>query len=149
MKKYLLLIPTLLLTSCKEVTYPFYLNDQYYNEGKLIELTSIDEFKTLENNKESFGIYVFLPGCMTCASFKPILEEYIEMNKITLYSIPYTKLKNSNNTLKSNINYAPSVALFNEGEIVTYLDALDNEHINYYESVEGFSSWFETYVYLK
>ena len=86
---------------------------------------------------------------MTCASFKPILEEYINDKSITLYSISYTKLKDSNNTLKSNIDYTPSVALFNEGEIVTYLDALDNEHIEYYESVAGFSSWFETYVYLK
>ena len=104
MKKYLLLLPTLLLTSCKEVTYPFYLNDQYYNEGKLIELTSIDEFKTLENNKESFGIYVFLPGCMTCASFKPILEEYINNNSVIpceLYIFYDEKLEN---LIKRNIN---------------------------------------------
>ena len=103
MKKYLLLIPTLLLTSCKEVTYPFYLNDQYYNEGKLIELTSIDEFKTLENNKESFGIYVFLPGCMTCASFKPILEEYIEMINKGLKPIYYDR--NERNVFSNDNNF--------------------------------------------
>ena len=30
-----------------------------------------------------------------------------------------------------------------------HLDALSDEHIDYYSSVEGFASWFETYVYTK
>ena len=148
--KKLLLLPILLLASCnKTTTYPFYLNEKYYNEYNVIDLTSIDDFKALEKEKESFAIYVYLPGCLTCNAFKPILNEYLEQKEITIYSISYTKVKEKSNTIKSNISYAPSVALFNEGELVTYLDALSNEHIDYYSSVEGFSSWFETYVYLK
>ena len=146
----LLLVPILLLTSCnKNTTYPFYLNEKYYNEYNVIDLTSIDDFKTLEKAKDSFAIYVYLPGCLTCNAFKPILNEYLEKEEITIYSISYTKVKDKSNTLKSNISYAPSVALFNEGELVTYLDALSDEHIDYYSSVEGFSNWFETYVYTK
>ena len=148
--KKLLLLPILLLASCnKTSTYPFYLNEKYYNEYNVIDLVSIDDFKALEKEKDSFAIYVYLSGCLTCNAFKPILYEYLEQKEITIYSISYTKVKEKSNTIKSNINYAPSVALFNEGELVTYLDALSNEHIDYYSSVEGFSSWFETYVYIK
>ena len=148
--KKLLLLPILLLTSCnKNTTYPFYLNKKYYSEYNIIDLSSIDDFKTLEKEKDSFAIYVYLPGCLTCNAFKPILNEYLEKEEITIYSISYTKVKDKSNTLKSNISYAPSVALFNEGELVDYLDALSDEHIDYYSSVEGFASWFETYVYIK
>jgi len=148
MKKNLLLLPILLLCSCQE-KYPFAFEDKYYNNASLIELSDISHFNELEDNNESFGIYLYLPGCLTCQSFKPILNEFIELNNITLYSISYTKIKDTRNTLYSNIEYAPSVVLFNEGKLVTYLDALNNDHIPYYESIEGFSEWFNTYVEIK
>ena len=51
--KKLLLLPILLLASCKQSTYPFYLNEKYYNEYSIIDLTSIDDFKALEKEKDT------------------------------------------------------------------------------------------------
>ena len=148
MKKKILLLPILLLCSCQEIQ-PFRFEEKYYNNASLIELDDISSFKELEDNKESFGIYLYLPGCLTCQSFKPKLNKFIELNNITLYSISFTKIKDTKNTLYSNIEYAPSVALFNKGELITYLDALNNDHIPYYKTLEGFSEWFNTYVEIK
>lgn len=139
------LLTLLLLTSCKP-NYPFTLNEKYYEKSEIIELSNIDEFSKLEKEKDSFGIYIYLPGCLTCSKFKPILDDFSETYNITLYSISYLKIKNTSNTLIKNIETAPSVALFSNGQLVTYLDANKDEHIEYYENIEGFTSWFKTYV---
>ena len=140
-----ILLTLLLLTSCKP-NYPFTLNEKYYNKSEIIELSNIDEFIKLEKEKDSFGIYIYLPGCLTCSKFKPILDDFSETYNITLYTISYLKIKNTSNTLIKNIDTAPSVALFSNGQLVTYLDANKDEHIEYYENIEGFTSWFKTYV---
>lgn len=140
-----ILLTLLLLTSCKP-NYPFTLNEKYYNKSEIIELSNIDEFIKLEKEKDSFGIYIYLPGCLTCSKFKPILDDFSETYNITLYTISYLKIKNTSNTLIKNIEAAPSVALFSNGQLVTYLDANKDEHIEYYENIEGFTSWFKTYV---
>lgn len=150
MKKSIILLPILLLSSCK-TTLPFNLEEKYYtqeNKG-LIEITDLTTFEALEEKKESFAIYIYLPGCLTCASFKPILDEFLNQNNLQIYSISYLTIKNKENTLKENIKYTPSVALFYKGKIETYLDATSNEHIEYYKSLDGFTSWFTTYIELK
>lgn len=140
-----IILTLLLLTSCKP-NYPFTLNEKYYEKSEIIELTNIEEFNELERKKDSFGIYIYLPGCLTCSKFKPILDEFIKTNNITLYSISYLKIKNTSNTLVDNIETAPSLALFSDGKLVSYLDANKDEHIEYYESLDGFTNWFKTYV---
>ena len=152
MNKKIIILPIILLASCHKPTSSYFaLEDKYYtisNKG-LHDLNNIDEFIELEKSKESFGIYLYTPGCISCSNFKPILAEYLDTNNIQLYSISFSKLDDKSNTLKKNINYAPSVALFYQGELQVYLDAQKNEHIEYYESVEGFKSWFETYIDIK
>lgn len=147
MKKNILILPLILLSSCSN-DYPFRLEDKYYtteNKG-LIDLKSIDEFNILENNNESFGIYLYLPGCISCAKFKPLLEEFVLSNNIQLYSISYSLVKQSKNTLHSNIEYAPSVVLFNKGDLVTYLDSSKDEHTNYFLNITELTNWFKEYI---
>lgn len=150
MKKTLLL-SILLLSSCNSTSFPYRLEEKYYTTTLkgLKEITDISEFYNLEKNKESFGIYIYLNGCITCKEFKPILEEYLNLNNIQLYSISYSKIKDTSCSLEKNVEYAPSVALYHNGKIETYLDALKDEHIEYYESIEGFDSWFQTYIDIK
>ena len=150
MKKRYLLITLFVLCSCQnnQNSLPFKLEDKYYtkeNKG-LVEINDINLFKNLEKNNESFGVYIYLSGCLTCQKFKPILTEFLDINNIQLYSISYTLIKESKNTLHSNIEYAPSVALFNDGKLITYLDSINNDHIEYYENLDGFTSWFTNYV---
>ena len=150
MKKLTLLIPLLLCSCNNQNNYPFRFEDKYYDDNSkgLIELKSIDEFIAIENNYESFGIYIYLPGCLTCTKFKPILEDFLNINNISLYSISYTSIKKTKNTLYSNIDYAPAVALFNKGDLVTYLDSTKDEHIKCYEDINELTNWFKTYVEL-
>lgn len=150
--KKLLLLPILLLTACHKSSIPiFRFEEKYYtseNKG-LVELNDIDSFLELENSKESFGIYIYTPGCISCNNFKPILETFLDENNLQIYSISYSKLKDKSNTLKKNIEYAPSVALFYEGELATYLDAQKEEHIEYYETKQGLAAWFTMYIDIK
>ena len=140
-----IILTLLLLTSCKP-NYPFRFNDKYYGKSELIELSNLEDYLSLEKEKESFGIYIYIPGCVSCAKFKPIVEEFINTYNITLYSISYAKLKLSKNDLTDNIKYAPSVALVSNGKLVTYLDTDKDEHISYYENINDFTIWFKSYV---
>lgn len=144
-----LLLTCLLLSSCKTSSYPFRLNEEYYSKNELKELTSIDEFLDLENNNYSFGIYIYLPGCSSCISFKPIIEEYINDSNITLFTISYLKVKTKDNTLLKKVKYTPSVALFHEGNLEVFLDSGNDEHTEAFKSKDKFKEWFETYIEIK
>jgi len=149
MKRFitLLLICLLMMTSCKKEV--FSLEDKYYHHEELIELNSYEDFKTLEDNKESFAIFVYLPSCSTCAQFKPIIKQFIGINEMTFYTISLSLLKDIDNSITDHTKYAPTVLLYENGNVVSYLDTTKDEHIPYYETLEGFTEWFKTYCEIK
>ncbi len=146
--KALFLSLILLIPGCGAKATYFSLDDKYYNEAKIISLDSSAELKALEDNKESFAVYVYLEGCLTCASFKPIVEEYVNSHNLTIYSISISKAK-SLKSVSSAIKYAPSVLLYNEGEIVSYLSTTSNNDAKYYKTIEDFTIWFESHIQTK
>lgn len=134
-------------TSNQNNTELFYLNDKYYKKSELIEI-DIDKYKKLENNKESFVIYVHIPGvCSMRVPFEPIVKEFITTNHLTFYSINFNQITESD--LEDYIKYSPSIAIFNNGEMISCLDPNSNNDLEYYESLKGFSKWFTKYVKLK
>ena len=140
----ILLMSILLVTGCSDKKV--YLEDKYYNKNEFIEL-DIDYYNELVNDKETFGIYIYQPMCVTSNEFGEILKEYSENYQLTFYKMPYSLTKETN--LNDYIKYYPSFVIIKNGEVLDYLDANSDEDTLYYKSVEGFQEWFENYVYIK
>jgi hypothetical protein len=145
MKKILLLILSIfMLTACKQDK--FYLEDKYYENNEIIDTTHV-QIDELFTNKESFVAIVYLPGCTSCVEFRKVVDQFRETNNIVFYNISIEEEKQTE--LSNKIKYAPSAVIVKEGKIIDYLDTTKNEHIPYYETKEGFTSWLEQYIYLQ
>lgn len=150
MKKYLsaILIICLMITcvACNKKVEPFDLKDEYYKESKIIDLDK-KELEQMIDDKESFVVYIYLPGCSSCAEFKEVLEEFQKDNKLVIYS---TQIKIAHEIgLKEKIPYAPSFAVYKEGELISYLDAMSDDDLGYYKTSEQFKEWLTKYINLK
>ncbi len=152
MKKYckilLLLLAITLCIACKkeEKIEPFDLKESYYQESKMDEL-DLDNLKKLINDKESFGVFVYLPGCTSCAAFSEVLNDFQKNNTISFYKIEIKYAKETE--IGEKIKYAPSFVIFKEGKVVAYLDAESDEDLSYYKTVDGFKEWLTKYINLK
>jgi len=127
----------------------FSLDDEYYNEANLIEIENVEELNNLVLDKKSFCVFLYLPGCTSCAAFKPVLEEYISNNDLTFYSISMKTIEDKTDPISKKVEYAPSLIIFKEGKIIAYLDAKSDDHIEYYKSVDGLSKWMSNYIKIK
>lgn len=147
----------LLITSCsktKKDNTPinngesFYLESEYYNctEENLLMVEDYEYIKNLEKNKKSFAIFVYLPGCLSSLNFEKILDEYLQKNKIKIYSISFSNIKGVKNTITKTIEYAPSVLIFKEGKLAGYLNTTNDQQKQYFKSVQAFNQWFTSYV---
>ena len=145
MKKILLvLLSILLLTGCKQEK--FYLEDKYYENSNLIEPTT-EEVNELFNNKESFAAFVYTPGCISCAEFEKVTDEFIKENNIVFYHIKSEVSKETK--IHEKVIYSPSAILVKDGEIIAYLDATSDKDLDVYKSKDNFKSWLEEYIYLE
>lgn len=145
MKKILsVLLSILLLTGCKQEK--FYLEDKYYENSNLIEPTT-EEVNELFNNKESFAAFVYTPGCISCAEFEKVTDEFRKENKIVFYHIKSEVSKETK--IHEKVIYSPSAILVKDGEIIAYLDATSDKDLDVYKSKDNFKSWLEKYIYLE
>ena len=101
MKKLLsILVCALAICGCgKTKVKPFELEDKYYGEGKFIQVTEANQLKTLENDKESYIVYIYLGGCLICQAFKPKVREVISEKGLIVYEAPIEFLKEANSVI--------------------------------------------------
>ncbi len=125
---------------------PFYLNDEYYGNSSLIEIDNA-KLKTLEENKTSFVVFVYLPYCNTSYDFNNNILEFLDTYKMGFYKVLFSNIKDT--SIASYVKYCPSVVIYHNGKIVAYLDAGSDKDTTYYESAESFKKWFAKYVSLK
>ncbi len=145
-KLFLLIALLLLVVGCGDKKLEkFYFEDDLYTKGEITDIT-LDEFKNLENDKKNFGVFVYLPGCTSCAEFSEVLNEFIKDNKINFYTISILDV--SDTSITETIKYAPSMILYKEGKVVSYLDATSNDDKPALTNIDSFKSWIEEYVYL-
>lgn len=133
------------MTGCSKRVEPLYLEDKYYQNGSIEEIDG-DKLKKLEDEEESFMVFVHLPYCSMLACFEPVLEEFIDTNNITVYSALSTKIENTKLSLE--VEHYPTVALYNKGEIIAYLDAKSDDDLKYYKNISDFTDWASKYIYL-
>ena len=124
--------------------------DEIENEDvrsdNMIEIETVEDLNSLINNKKTFLLYVYLPGCVSCASFKPIVEEFMEVNEITIYELNYKEVEDKDNIIKQSINYAPSLFIFEEGKLLSYLDPVSDNDKEKYQNTENLSNWINEYI---
>ena len=140
----LILIFSVLIIGCQEKKFSF--EEKYYNNSEIIEL-DLNNFNKLIENKESFGIFIYQPMCVTSNEFSEIIKEYSENYLITFYKMPFSLIKETK--LEEQIKYYPSFVIYRNGELIDFLDASSDEDTNYYKSIDGFKEWLETYVTIK
>lgn len=143
-KKLLVLIAmVLMLVGCK--SEKFYLDDEHYDKVGIVEIDN-KELKKKEKNEDNFGIFVFLPGCSSCAEFKTVLNEFTEDEDMMVYSISILDVKG---TQAEDLDFAPSFIVYKEGKAVDMLDPASNDDMQYFKSADKFEEWLEEYVYLE
>ena len=140
----LILIFSVLIIGCQEKKFSF--EKKYYNNSEIIEL-DLNNFNKLIENKESFGIFIYQPMCVTSNEFSEIINKYSENYLITFYKMPFSLIKETK--LEEQIKYYPSFVIYRNGELIDFLDASSDEDTNYYKSIDGFKEWLETYVTIK
>ena len=113
---------------------------------KMPELNSIDELNEKIESGDTFILYVYLPGCVSCAGFKPIINEYNDSDQVTIYQMSYSLLKDNDNIVTSHTKYTPSVFIFKDKEMLAYLDPSSDKDLQFYKTTENFSGWVAAFL---
>ena len=124
----------------------FYLDENYYSSDTIKEI-SVSELDTLIENKKSFVVFVYQPMCLTSNDFAQVLNEFSNEEKIAIYKIAYSNIKDTK--LGTKVKYYPSFLIYNKGKLISYLKSNKDEDTLCYTSKEEFKKWFTKYVKLK
>lgn len=144
MKKIILLVLVILsMTGCTKENSKFYLNDEYYNAGKLVDIDSKELTNILKSN-DSFILFTYNPYCNFKVSCENVVENFSKNNNITIFKIPFEEFKSTK--LYNTIKYAPSIILINKGKIETYLDPNKDEDSIKYQEEKALKDYIEMYV---
>lgn len=151
MKKKVLLIILIVLSFLvtiilKQNNKPFYLEDSYYGINNVTEI-NVDELNELINNKKSFAVFVYQPMCINSCDFEKVLDEFLEEEKISIYKIAFSDIRDTE--IGKSVKFYPSFIIYNNGNMIDFLESNKDEDVNYYTSKEGFKKWFTKYVKLK
>ena len=128
---------------------PFFLDDQYYGTGSLIDIDN-SRLNELEEGKDSYAVLVYQVstcGRANAYDFNQYVEEFLVANKITFYQIMFFEIEGSK--MAEHVKVCPSVVIYRDGQVEAFLDAVAAEDTDHYKSAEDFGKWFTSYVKLK
>ena len=147
MKRIILLVLVILsMTGCIKENSKFYLNDEYYNAGKLVDIDS-KELRNMLKSNDSFILFTYNPYCNFKVSCEDVVENFSKNNNITIFKISFEEFKNTK--LYNTIKYAPSIILINKGKIETYLDPNKDEDSIKYQEEKALKDYIEMYIDIK
>lgn len=145
-KVAILLLSFLALVGCSKKIEPFKLDKEYYGTAEFKDVPA-SVIKELEKDKANFLVFVYMASCTSCANFDRVLEDFLEDYPMTIYKVSLLNITGTK--MEENVRYSPSVVIYKEGEVLTYLNAISDDDMPYYESSEGFKEWLSKYVILK
>lgn len=115
--------------------------------GELVEglprLSDADGFRRAVGSGDSV-VYVYLPGCSSCAKFAPVAAELAGTGQVPTYAVAYGDLPDA--SLRLLVGHAPGVIAFSDGKPVAWLSADRDEDIPSYRSLEALTSWLSGHL---
>ena len=105
-----------------------------------------DNYKEIINSKGIKLIYVYLKGCSACNSFKTIINDVNLYNDLDIYQIEFKQLSSINNLKSTDIKYAPSLIVLEDGNVLDYLESSSDEDKEYYKEAISLSKWLSNYM---
>lgn len=117
-------------------------------EDVFVDVDSLEEIIEKQNHQENFLLYLHLPGCLTCASFTPILRQLAEDYGLKICRMNINITNETENFISEKVAFAPSLLVFIKGNLVDYLDAEDDCDIKYYHDYEGLKEYITQYIQL-
>ncbi len=139
----ILLIVICLLIFINKPVEKFYLEDKYYGNNNLTEI-DIKTLNKLIDDKESFGLFIYEPSCVTSNEFNEVLFSFQEENNIAFYKFPFSQINGT--SLEKEIKYYPSFIIYKDGKIIDFLEADKDEDTKRYKNKNDFKNWFFSYV---
>ncbi len=118
----------------------FYLTEKYYNKGEFITTNDLNNVKN-----ESYILFVYNNYCNLPIPCEDIFKEFMAKYQIDFLSMPFEKFKDT--SFYENVQYAPSIIIVKEGQIVSFLDANKDDDLEKYQNVNEFEKWLNNYVY--
>lgn len=137
---------------CKKDPDPITLEDAQYTsagEGRLEYMETFDLVQSKIDSKANFVFYMYGATCSGCTAFSPILKEYAKEKGIIVYTVEVNAVTRANKELKEAMGWTPAVGIFKDGELYQNIHGLGSGQKEFFQSKEGFGSWFEKYVVLK
>lgn len=154
--KLLIVLTALFITSCGGKTAEkFRLSPEFYtSENSGINYVPSSNFAeeyavtvtAKIKAKASFGVYVYSSTCGTCATFSPILDNYLKANNLKLYGVQFSDLKPVKDDLYKRVTTVPYLAMYQEGRVRAYLDSWESSDREYFSSASKFALWFSTNI---
>ena len=102
--------------------------------------------KKLIEEKKTFAVSVYLPGCTSCAAVAPVVKEVADSGQIPFYQISLSSIQGKDNVIAEKVKYTPSVVIFKDGELLAYLDSSKDEDFEPFTKAEALSKWMGEYV---
>ena len=131
-------IATLSFSAC---TQKFYLDEQYYNQGDFVEITS-EDFENLDS--QNYVLFTYNNYCAFSVPCDEIFKEFTAKNKIDFLSMPYEEFKETK--LHDIVEFAPSVIIVKNWKIIDYLDSEKDKYLDMYQDVDKFWQRIEKYI---
>lgn len=121
----------------------FRLDPEYYDTAQ-IEDIDIAELRELVDERKTFAVFAHQPGCQTSAELSQIVQDFSAEHQLKIYQTSFSDLKDSD--LVPGLRFYPTFVIFRNGAVVDFLAADSEEDVSAYQSFDGFSEWFTSYV---
>ena len=147
MKKiFIIMLSFLVLTGCKlnqnDGKERMYLSNEYYNKGEFVDIKSND---LLDKVNDTYILFTYNSYCSLPVPCEDIFKSFAKKYKIDFISIPFEEFKNTK--FYETVEYAPSIIIIKNNEIVDYLDANSDKDLNKYQDQKEFETWLDNYIY--
>ena len=151
MKKKLLIIISILLFIIILLIYTYKLNNKFYLTKKYYDnyqykVINHKKVEKMISNNDSFVLFTNNDFCIFKVPCDNIFKSVFKDSNMTLFYIRFDEFKKT--SLYKKVNYAPSVLLINNGQLITYLDPDSDSDSKVYQSKKEFRKWLEKYIYL-
>ena len=122
----------------EELAIKIALDDEYLG-GFEVRALDIATYNELVENKKSFVLVSYLPGCT--AQIVEFASRFGRKQGITIYYMNFSDLKDT--ALHEKVKYSPSMIIIYKGQILDFLKSDSNEDIEKYNDYEAFSAWLQ------